>query len=312
MKANLFLGLALLMATPSFADYLNYEGRTTSGPTTFKVYLGINRPKPAAYPSEGFANGRIETNIPGDMFIMQSGALKDGGSVDVPIYFSNAAGTYTATHLIGRLNGTPGRAGSTIVGSFNVRYYNHDYIGVPVTLSLAGVPAAPTATPTAIPTTPVFQPPKVTPVVRFPSTPAFLPPKVTPITFPTASVPSGTQTTIFDTSNTAGVLNNPRSAAVFSRSKPFTVTNLWTYHWNNARGASAGSVSLRDSAGHNYGPWRVSTSDASGGRNVNWTCSPNVTLPAGTYTVIDSDNSTWSQNSGSAGRGFVRVTAISQ
>ncbi len=70
--------------------------------------------------------------------------------------------------------------------------------------------------------------------------------------------------------------------------------------------------SLRDSAGRIYGPWKVSTSGGSGGKNVNWMCNPNAILPAGTYTVIDSDNATWSQNPGSAGRGFVRVTAISQ
>ena len=117
---------------------------------------------------------------------------------------------------------------------------------------------------------------------------------------------------ILDTSNNAGVSDNPTSPAIFSRCRSFKVTNLWTYHWNNGSGANGGNISLRDSAGRIYGPWKVSTSGGSGGKNVNWMCSPNATLPAGTYTVIDSDNATWSQNPGSAGRGFVRVTAISQ
>lgn len=308
MKANLFLGLALLMATPTFADRLEYDGRTTSGPTTFKVFLNLNRPLPSAYPSQAFAQGRIETNIPGDMFIMQSGALKDGGLVDVPIYFSNAAGSYTATHLKGHLSGVPGSPSSKIEGSFNIRYYNKDYIGVPVTLTLNGAPLAPAPTPTAIPSGPV---------VIGTATP-YHPPAGLVTNIPTTSnpvivaQPTGSPASIFDTSNTAGVFNNPSSPAIFSRSKPFTVTNLWTYHWNNGRGANGGTVGLRDSAGRLYGPWRVSTSDASGGKNVNWMCSPNATLPAGTYTVVDSDNATWSQNAGSAGRGFVRVTAISQ
>jgi hypothetical protein len=34
----------------------------------------------------------------------------------------------------------------------------------------------------------------------------------------------------------------------------------------------------------------------------------NVTVPPGTYTVIDTDRNTWSQNALSSGAGFVRVT----
>jgi hypothetical protein len=41
--------------------------------------------------------------------------------------------------------------------------------------------------------------------------------------------------------------------------------------------------------------------------NAYWTVYPNVTLPAGTYTVIDSDPATWSHNAESSNRGFVRV-----
>jgi choice-of-anchor C domain-containing protein len=43
--------------------------------------------------------------------------------------------------------------------------------------------------------------------------------------------------------------------------------------------------------------------------NANWIATPNVVIPAGTYTVIDSDPSTWSQNSGSGGQGFAAVTS---
>jgi hypothetical protein len=37
---------------------------------------------------------------------------------------------------------------------------------------------------------------------------------------------------------------------------------------------------------------------------------PNVEIKAGSYTVIDSDKATWSQNSGSSGAGFVEIRGI--
>jgi hypothetical protein len=41
--------------------------------------------------------------------------------------------------------------------------------------------------------------------------------------------------------------------------------------------------------------------------NANWNAALNVTLPAGTYTVVDSDPASWAQNSGSQGCGHTRV-----
>jgi hypothetical protein len=38
-------------------------------------------------------------------------------------------------------------------------------------------------------------------------------------------------------------------------------------------------------------------------QNAYWTVYLNVTLPAGTYTVIDSDPATWSHNAESSNRG---------
>ncbi len=41
--------------------------------------------------------------------------------------------------------------------------------------------------------------------------------------------------------------------------------------------------------------------------NANWTCAPNITLPAGAYQIIDSEPATWSQNDQSGGRGMASV-----
>ncbi|OPY61538.1 MAG: hypothetical protein A4E57_04178 [Syntrophorhabdaceae bacterium PtaU1.Bin034] len=114
---------------------------------------------------------------------------------------------------------------------------------------------------------------------------------------------------LFNNGNISGVSNNPTRATVFSLAKPHVITLIENYHWNNGRGTtSAGSIGLRGSDGRTYGPWAVSGHPGQGGvPNAYWRCQPNVALPAGTYTVVDSDPATWSQNSGSQGSGHTRV-----
>ena len=121
------------------------------------------------------------------------------------------------------------------------------------------------------------------------------------------SIPSGGY--IFDNWNICGVKNGPTKDTTFTIDKDYLITFIATYHWNDGKGAAPKKgISLKDSSGKAYGPWDVTTSAGSGGRvNVNWECHPGITLPAGTYTVIDPDAATWSQNDGSGNKGFVRV-----
>jgi hypothetical protein len=86
------------------------------------------------------------------------------------------------------------------------------------------------------------------------------------------------------------------------------VTFIQTYHWNNARGAQPGTIALRKDDGTVFGPWRTVGKPGQGGvPNAYWEVSPNITIPAGTYTIVDSDPATWSQNAQSGGRGFVVI-----
>ena len=121
------------------------------------------------------------------------------------------------------------------------------------------------------------------------------------------SIPSGGY--IFDNWNVCGVKNGPTKDTTFTIAEPSMVTFIATYHWNFGKGAlPTKGISLKDSKGMVFGPWPVITSAGSGGAaNVNWECHPGITLPAGTYTVIDPDPTTWSQNDGSGNSGFVRV-----
>jgi hypothetical protein len=134
---------------------------------------------------------------------------------------------------------------------------------------------------------------------------------VAPTATDTASVPAptGKPNVVFDNGNIGGVDNKPTRATTFSISQTRTITKIVDYHWNNGRGTSqTGSIALRDAQGRTWGPWRTSGTPGQGGvPNAYWTATPNVQLPPGNYTVIDSDPATWAQNSGSQGAGHTRI-----
>jgi hypothetical protein len=101
--------------------------------------------------------------------------------------------------------------------------------------------------------------------------------------------------------NNCGVLNGAKPA-VFTLGKPTHITSVADYHWNNGVGAPGGTIGVQAANGYVFGPYRAKQ-DA----DHNWIANMSVTVPAGTYTVVDSSPGTWSQNQASGGRGFVRV-----
>jgi hypothetical protein len=126
----------------------------------------------------------------------------------------------------------------------------------------------------------------------------------------------------------SGDVSNGGTGPEFNLDQPHTITLIRTYHWNNGQGQAPGSIGFRDQNGKMYGPWSVTYAEESSGvPNVYWVVSgynPDgssgglrgdlnplmVDLPAGTYTVVDSDTGTWSYNSGSGGRGIAWVYAM--
>ena len=89
------------------------------------------------------------------------------------------------------------------------------------------------------------------------------------------------------------------------------MTEIRTYHWNDAQGVKPGQISLKAADGETYGPWQATGLDGQGGvSNAFWVVQPDLVLPAGLYTVVDSDPVTWSQNSETGGRGMVWVSGI--
>jgi hypothetical protein len=115
-------------------------------------------------------------------------------------------------------------------------------------------------------------------------------------------------TTLFNNFNSGGVVNQARAATTFTLSASRTITSIQTYHWNAGRGKAPGTIKLVSQTGRTFGPWQAKGSDGQGGvKNAFWTASLWEQVPAGTYTVVDSDPATWSNNAQSGQRGFAVV-----
>ena len=129
----------------------------------------------------------------------------------------------------------------------------------------------------------------------------------TPTPTPT---PTGDPVLMWEVGNVGAVSNGGTSPTV-TQGAAYYVTAVRTYHWNNAKGAPAGQITLKASDGTVYGPWQATGTPGQGGvPNANWEARPQQVIPAGTYTVIDSDPSTWSQNSGTGGKGMCSAYGI--
>ncbi len=106
--------------------------------------------------------------------------------------------------------------------------------------------------------------------------------------------------------NIYGVQNKPSALTKFTITKPHAITYIFTYHWNNGSGnRSVGFIGIYNDKGERFGPWQAKGTPGQGGvPNTNWEVYPNITLPAGTYTIAVSSEETWSQNAQSGGKGM--------
>lgn len=115
---------------------------------------------------------------------------------------------------------------------------------------------------------------------------------------------------IFDNGNIDEVANDPLNPTVVEFDQAYRVTLIRDYHWNDAQGATPGTIALQAEDGTTYGPWQTTGSPGQDNvPNAYWTCYPDDVVPAGTYTVIDSDPATWSHNAGSGNCGMTYIEA---
>ncbi|MBX7054058.1 MAG: hypothetical protein K1X36_03805 [Pyrinomonadaceae bacterium] len=174
------------------------------------------------------------------------------------------------------INWTPSSAGSAIDVNVSITGGNPEYF----TYFVSGRVTARSASATNVGTV------RETPAVQLP----------TRQTVDPASV-----RTLFNSGNDYGVANGGKPP-VFTLKATTVITQIISYHWNNGQGAPGGTITLMNTNGDKFGPWQVSVR-----ANVYWEVNQQIKLPAGTYTVFDSDPATWAQNSQSGGHGMVTI-----
>jgi hypothetical protein len=115
---------------------------------------------------------------------------------------------------------------------------------------------------------------------------------------------------VFANGNTLGIRKGGK-APTFKLEKAATVTEMSTYHYVDGGLPAAGTLGLKGADGKLYGPWTCTGSDGQGGiKNAFWFAHPNAEVPAGTYTIVDSEPSTWSTNDKAKGLGFSSVSVV--
>lgn len=121
---------------------------------------------------------------------------------------------------------------------------------------------------------------------------------------------AGESVVALDTGNNLGIRAGG-TAPSFTLDRPATLETVTTYHYIDGGGPSPGTLGLEAADGTTYGPWRAYGLDGQGGvANAFWRVEPGVSLPVGTYTVVDSDPATWSTNDTAGGVGFTTVTVV--
>lgn len=124
------------------------------------------------------------------------------------------------------------------------------------------------------------------------------------------AVPQGEPVTLFEVNSIAGVSSGPPRPSRFTLDAPAYVTSIMTYHYLN-EGTPPGTIGLESADGAVLGPWPAAGSEGQGGvPNAYWTVTPNVVVPAGRYTVVDSDPGTWSWALDTRQRGITIVQGV--
>lgn len=138
-------------------------------------------------------------------------------------------------------------------------------------------------------------------------------PSSEPATTATVKIVALPPKTVLDNGNIYRVFNQPQKKTVFNLDSPALLTYAFTYHWNDAKGATPGTILLKGDNGKVYGPWQTVGKPGQGNvPNAYWECEPMVEIDPGQYTLIDSDPKTWAQNAGSNYCGIARVKVVPQ
>lgn len=115
-------------------------------------------------------------------------------------------------------------------------------------------------------------------------------------------------TYLLNIGNTLACYNGGKAPS-FTIDAPHLITEISSYNYGEGAGNPApGTLGLQAADGTVYGPWQCTAYEGQGGvPNATWYAYPKVEVPAGTYTVLNSNPVTWAQNEQSNGLGFCYV-----
>ncbi len=105
------------------------------------------------------------------------------------------------------------------------------------------------------------------------------------------------------------VVSGGGTSPSFTIDTPHLITEMYSYNYGDGEGSPGpGTLALRAADGAVYGPWECTADEGQGGvPNALWFAYPDAEIPAGTYTVVNSNPETWSHNEQSGGLGFAYV-----
>ncbi len=119
----------------------------------------------------------------------------------------------------------------------------------------------------------------------------------------TSAVSIPTPHMLFNIWNEDAFMGNPPFPMEFAIDRPYMITKIYNRHRGLTERTPPGEgIKLFNSAGKEVGSWNVFIGDID-----TWMCKPEIELQAGTYTIIDPDPATWSQNESSKHRGMSMV-----
>jgi hypothetical protein len=125
----------------------------------------------------------------------------------------------------------------------------------------------------------------------------------------------GTEAPVFDNINAEAVSNGGKPPTFSTHGLAYCLMYIQTYHWNKGTGSAPGRVGLVRVSGPAALPKYISSLAAKASSsqhipNVNWGASVSITnkvIIDGSYSCVDSNPSTWSQDTASGGSGFCIV-----
>lgn len=116
------------------------------------------------------------------------------------------------------------------------------------------------------------------------------------------------QEQIWTNENPDKLFNTPDKPTLVTFNSCVKILSITTNHWNYGKGDDPGKIMLFHEDGTQYGPWGTfGKNGTKNEQNVYWISNPGDVLKPGTYSVADSNPTTWAYNDGSDNRGIVTV-----